>query len=517
MRYIACSLVAATLMLPAVASNLRLGAPFGDGMVLQRGMKVPVWGWSLPSKAATKVVVEFAGQQKTVVVGASADERCWRVELDPLEASKEGRTLKVRERIPGFLFDGEGCTVEVKDVLVGEVWLASGQSNMELPLVSEKPRFRDRKGAMMAQYVERPFIRIANASDYRWSPSPRREFRSPLAWRRVSPALLQESRAVSACAFYYALELYGQLDVPIGIVEARWGGTNIDAWTPREGYAGLPELADVAAARIYGPDEEGFEPHPPVSDRHQQPTVLWNEQLEPLCPMAVRGLIWYQGCHNHGEWQRYCAKMHALYNGWAKKFGNPGFRLYFVQLAPWGPEAVPKMQQEQARFAAEEPNAEIAIINDLGNVHDVHPNEKQLVAQRLALHALRRDYGYAFIHDRSPVFGSGYADGEKAVLSFDEARDLYVYNDDRSVEVGFEMAGEDGVFHPARIDNFTVREGSAAGAIAGNRVILRADGVARPRKVRYLHRRPWKGALYNEVNLPLGAFETELKERNDNR
>ena len=511
--------IAAVGLVWNVSADVKLGAPFGDGMVLQREMEVPVWGTCLPCKVKRDVVVEFAGQKKVAEVDGPSGR--WRVTLDPMEASSESRKMVVRERIyDGFLFPWIPSTrdeVEVKDVLVGEVWLAAGQSNMELPLVSENPRFRDRKGAMLAQYVERPYVRIANVSDYRWSPEPRKELRSPIAWRKVEPGVLGGNRAVSACAFYYALELYGQLGIPIGIVEARWGGTNIDAWTPRVGYEGIAELADVASARIYRSMEEGFTPYAPVWDLHQQPTALWNEMVEPLCPMAARGFIWYQGCHNIGEWQRYCAKMHALYNGWAKKFENPALKLYFVQLAPWGVEAIAKMQQEQARFDEEEPNAEMAVINDIGNIHDVHPAEKQLVAQRLALHAFRRDYGYTAIRDRSPKFVSGRAEGDKAILSFDEADGLYVYNDDRSIDVGFELAGEDGVFRPAHIDNFRGKDDWVTGVVAGKKLILYADGVAAPRKVRYLHARPWKGTVYNEANLPLGAFEADLDASEETR
>ena len=170
--------------------------------------------------------------------------------------------------------------------------------------------------------------------------------------------------------------------------------------------------------------------------------------------MACRGFIWYQGCHNAGEYQRYCAKMHALYNGWAKEFQNPDLKLYFVQLAPWGNAGIANIQMAQAKFAAEEKNAAMAVINDVGNLTDIHPNDKRTVAKRLAVHALKRDYGWDFLRDNSPTLKSWKIEGDKFILSFNDAQGWYVYNHTMGDQsVGFELAGADGVFKPARLVN----------------------------------------------------------------
>jgi sialate O-acetylesterase len=237
-----------------------------------------------------------------------------------------------------------------------------------------------------------------------------------------------------------------------------------------------------------------------VSGAHQQPSVLWNGMVAMYAPMSVRGFIWYQGCHNSGEPERYCSKMHALYNGWAHEFANPRMKLYFVQLAPWGKE-IAKMQEAQAQFDAEEPNAGMAVANDVGNLFDIHPNDKYTVAKRLAVHALKRDYGFSHIVDNSPTLKSWKIEGDKFVLSFNDAESWYVYNENRSLDTGFEIAGEDGKFVKAKVGNI-----DNSGSIKGKDLVVFADGVKSPKKLRYLYSKPWFGSLYNQVALPLGAF-----------
>jgi sialate O-acetylesterase len=266
----------------------------------------------------------------------------------------------------------------------------------------------------------------------------------------------------------------------------------------------------------YRPDVKNFKPEltktlPVLLSRgNDQPTVLWNEMVEPWTPFAMRGFIWYQGCSNASHHDRYATIMHALYNGWSRRFENPDLKLYFVQLAPWGTAVIPHIQEAQAKFAAEEKNAEMAVINDIGNLHDIHPNEKEMVAKRLALHALKRDYGFDKIEDRSPTLKSWKVEGDKFILSFDNAESFYVYNPDRSMSNGFELAGADGVFKPARIVNAveSKRKGKTYynGPLSGPQIVVAAEGVKEPKKLRYLHSSPWFGSIYNDVNLPLGAF-----------
>ena len=478
----------------AAQAAVTLGTPFADGMVLQRGRNVPVWGWA---DAGEKVTVTFAGQ--TLAATAGADGK-WRVDLAPMEASKEGRTL-------------EANGVKVSDVLVGEVWYCCGQSNTEFPLVGGSPRFRDRQGAMVAQVTYRPYIRYAYCSNYRTSAEPKAKADYKVAWKKFTPENLLKSPSFSAMGVYYALELYAALDIPVGMVGSYWGGTRAEPWTPREGFAMTKGCEPEAA---YKPDVKNFKPEltaslpKQLSRVHDQPMVLWNEMVEPWTPFAMRGFIWYQGCSNAGQYDRYATIMHALYNGWSKRFENPDLKLYFVQLAPWGNDSIPYIQQAQAKFAAEEKNAGMAVINDIGNLRDIHPNEKEMVAKRLALHALKHDYGFTDIEADSPTLKGWKVEGDKFVLEFDHAKGLYVYNPDRSLANGFEIAGADGVFKPAKIQNAVASQRNGkptySGTLDGPRIVVSAEGVAEPKKLRYLYSAPWFGSIYNDVNLPLGAF-----------
>lgn len=494
--------MAAAALSASALADLEFGTPFADGMVLQRDMEVPVWG---TAEAGEKVTVDFAGAEAEAVADG---EGRWLVRLPKMPASKEGRVLRAR---------GKSGEKSVADVLVGEVWYCCGQSNTELPLVGGNPHFSDRQGRLVAQMTHKPLVRFCFASDYRFSAEPRRKAEYPVAWKAFTPENLGKGRSFSAMGVYFALELHFALDVPVGIVGSYWGGTNIDAWTPREGYAGHEEeLRDAVAWNVVGKDGWKDEmKKSPVNAAHQQPTVLWNEMVEPWCPMAMRGFVWYQGCHNAGEAHLYCAKMHALYDGWSRKFENPGLKLYFVQLAPFSCSFF-DIQLAQAKFAAEERNAGMAVTVDIGNSFDIHPNEKGTIGKRLAALALSRDYGFPDIVADSPTVRGVCSEEGRLILAFDHAKSWRYYAADWNVDYGFEVAGPDGQWKTAYIVN---ANGGASrkvpaktlGIVEGPDLILAADGVEKPMKVRYLFQKPWTGGLFADSGLPLGPFAAEVK------
>ena len=476
-------MLSVSLILAAVVP----AAPFSDHAVLQRERPVPVWGQADPGE---KVKVSFAGVTKET---AADSHGWWRVDLPAMAASAEGRDLVINDKT-------------IRDVLVGEVWMCSGQSNMEVPLVGSSPRARDRQGGMVSAMTRLPKVRFMNANDLRPSPVPVKMPEKNFAWKELSPENTGGPEAFSAIGYYFARELHVALGLPVGIVGVYYGGTRIEPWMPKEGFDSVPNGARLLELGVNRKDKRP----------HQEPLCCWNRLVEPFVPMAMRGLVWYQGCSNAGDGKdTYCDLMHAFYNGWSKRFENPQMRLYFAQLSAFRGTFY-AIQLAQAKFAREEKNAGMVVTADAGNLFDIHPNEKEIVARRLVLLALARDYGFA-LDPESPLFASGKVDGDKVTLVFDHAKGLYHFRPDWTEESGFELAGADGVFKPAKILNFKPDYNSKGqlrrpnGVLTGEReIVLAAEGVAAPAKVRYLAKTPFLPCFFNELNLPLGAFEADL-------
>ena len=486
---------------------IELGAPFSDGAVLQRGMKVPVWGTATPGN---KIEVSFSGNKVKTV--ADADGK-WMVSLPSMEACKEGRSLVVVERGDGF-FASKVDEKIISDVLVGEVWFASGQSNMETPIWHDgNSRYRDGKGAMMTSMTRLPLVRFIKTPRVYGTPGRNK---LKVGWKKfepssfVAPLESEHWKLLSAVAWYYARELHIALGVPVGIIDSSIGGTNIDAWTPREGYEGCDQSINETAQYkpLFGKEFRGSKGAKIYGAQFQQPTALFNAMVRDYTPMAMRGFIWYQGCNNNGESHLYCAKMHALYKGWSKAFENPSLKLYFCQLAPYKHNWL-SLCMAQTRFAAEEPNAAMAVTSDIGNFDDIHPNDKETVAQRLVIHALKNDYGFEVPEANSPVAKKFSVSNSVVKIEFENAKSWYVYNRDLTYDVPFELAGKDGVWKKAEIAvcKGCEKNWKSMFLIPHPELYIKSAEVQEPVAVRYLGRARTAGVLYNQASLPLGPFE----------
>lgn len=474
------------------ASGLSLGVPFTEGAVLQCGRKVPVWG---TSEAGVSISVSFAGQEKKTT---AASDGTWRVDLDPLAVCCDGRDLVVNSNTPS---NSNNQTI-LHDILVGEVWLVCGQSNMDVPLVGSNPRYRDGQGVTMAAVTRLPMVRwnmwIGNRK----------------GWYRFVPEMLSQDRAISAVGFYFARELHQATGLPIGLVCAHCGGTNIEEWTPRPGYektGHFPELLNWK--RI--PEKEFTTNHWYGAINHwsKQPFMAYESRLKSRAPYAVRGMIWYQGEQNAAhDRQTYDKKLEALLTGLEAEFENPGLKFYLVQIPR--PCSNPEFQEAQARFVkahAADGRVKMAVISDVANVHEVHPAEKEPVGRRLAQLALRYDYGFDALEAESPTPVSARASSNRVTVAFAHANRLTVYNRLQSLESRFELAGADGVFRPATIVNPVETNGACLGELKDAEVVLEATGVSEPQKVRYLYARPYDSNVFNESGLPLGAFSMDTK------
>ena len=477
---------------------LELGVPFRDLMVLQREKPVAVFGEADPG---AKVTVAFDGQS---VSGAADANGRWRVTLAPMPASASNRTMTVTAKT-----SAASCTKEVRSVLVGEVWLAGGQSNMEMPMAGA-PCYRDRQGGLLAQIERLDAVRLGKPWGTWHEPTNRCGF----AWSRMdSPYAIG---GTSALAFYYARELNRVLKVPVGVLWPCCGGTGIDEWTPKTAFAKYPSLKALADRTVYA--REDWKPEyakAPVWNYNFQPTVYFNGCVAPIAPYTVRGLVWYQGCANQAYADRYADNLRAFYDGWSAAFENPDLRMDIVQLAPYNNPRIVKLWAAQDAFArdpAYSNRVSRTVINDLGNAAEIHPVDKEIVARRVLLHALKRDYGFKGITADSPepVAVKAGTNGTLAV-TFSNAKWLYYRNRARKIaENGFELAGADGVWKPAVFVNAKGRDGwghEHEGRFPANVVELRAEGVAAPVRVRYLANAPWEGGLFSEVDLPAPAFE----------
>lgn len=460
-------LALALLALPASA-EVRLPAILSDHMVLQRAAKVPVWGWAAPNEA---VSVRFGNQARSVQAGP--DGR-WRVDLDLAKVAQAPGTLVVR---------GDSNEILVNDVLVGEVWLASGQSNMEKPLGEKKgqrPTFGSDETIAAADQPDIRLFKVAKTKAER----PAQDVTG--AWVRTTPATIVSSQ-FSAAAYHFGLKLKQELGAPVGLIDATWGGTRIESWTP-------PDL--VAPVTL----------PPEVKDK---PATLYNGMIAGLAPFALKGALWYQGESNvmrTDDGPAYTPKMEALIRGWRRDFGVD-LPFYYVQLAPHlysvvraeqvfhGPESLPRLREAQAD-ALRMPNTAMIVTTDLADdLRDIHPRDKQTVGLRLANVALAQTYGRHGIEAFGPTYRAVRFAGGRAILGFDHAQGLAAR--DGKPLTWFEIAGGDGRYHPA-----TAR-------IEGGNVVVSSPEVSEPASVRFAWHEAATPNLVNRAGLPAVPFRSE--------
>jgi sialate O-acetylesterase len=472
MKLLRFALLTLACLLPVLAAaELKLADAFGDAMVLQRDIAAPVWGVSDPD---VEVAVSFAGQKKTTRANASGE---WKVKLDPLVASAENRVLTVS--------DGT-TTVECKDVLVGEVWLCSGQSNMEMGILN-RGTFNGPQEVAKANF---PLIRLRHSRKVT-ALTPRTNFQGS-AWRVCSPDTLKYGtwEGFTAVGYLFGKELHQKLNVPVGIIQSAWGGSRIEPWTPPVGFRSVPELAKLAA--------------PQKKANHTTPSAMYNAMIHPLVPYAIRGALWYQGESNRGETD-YAAKTRALVQGWRAVWNQGDFPFYFVQLAPFiyergNASELLAVTWEQQTLALEIPNTGMAVTTDIGNLRDIHPGNKQAVATRLARLALSRTYGQKFTDDSSPLFKSARLvkspeneTVKKIVVEFSNINSGLTTRDGKA-PTHFEVAGRDGIFHPA------------TAVIVNNTVEVSCEELVSLKQVRFAWSERAEPNLENGEGLPAGPF-----------
>ena len=518
---------------------IELGAPFCDNMVLQREMAVPVWGWSKPG---TQITVEFAGQKKTATTG---NDGKWTLELNELKASFEPAEMVVTENT--------GKKVVLKNILVGEVWMASGQSNMQWMVAKSKC-------ATLAKEF---------ATENEGKVAPIREFQVSSVTSQLHPIEKASGswkngdyNSYSAIAFAFAHKLYKELNVPIGILNCSFSQTAIQAWVPREGFAtaedeyskGIhqqclitdpttPEhkeawgefyksledqIAASEAAIKNGETAKEINASVPGNLKsNRDANWLFNGRLSPVVPYAIRGAIWNQGYANAGEGLPYYNNLHSLVRGWRIVWDNPELPVYFHQFYSAGmkhvgkevnkPSIDPGAEMRLGTWLARDiPHTGMASQIDISGA--IHYQCKAVPGQRLALHALKNQYSQKGIVVDGPMFKSYSVEGDKLIIEFDHAEGGLVvaetaYNGigrhedstgyanpkiipsgDEQVKLFF-LAGEDRVWHPASMK------------IDGGKAVVCSPAVKKPLGVSYATGEVgFQPNLYNQALLPMTPF-----------
>lgn len=492
----------------SAAEKLKLASTFTDHAVLQRELAVPVWGKAEPG---TKITVAFAGQEKT----ATADkDGKWSVKLDPLAASAEGRELSVKS---------ESETAAIKDVLVGEVWVCSGQSNMAWTLSKSQGAEAAIKAAGDAK------LRLFNASA--------KAVDAPADSIGGNWALDSAESApnFSGVAYFFGKELRAKLDVPVGLIKSAVGGTPAEAWTPRADLEANPTLkpileahakrfetyeADLAnwkkreadimkayAAQVAKAKADGKPaPRKPQAPEHpasnvRRPYGLYNGSIAPLVPYAIRGAIWYQGEANSSRGREYQTLFPAMITGWRKAWAQGDFPFLFVQIAPHNGMS-PEVREAQRLTVQTTQNTAMAVTIDVGNATDIHPTAKQPVGQRLALAARAVAYGEKITYS-GPDYDAISVSGNKAMLSFKHVGSGLVAKGSQRAGApaiplaGFTIAGADEKFVDAKAE------------IVGDTVVVASDAVSAPVQVRYGWSNVPEGSLWNKDGLPASPFQSD--------
>jgi sialate O-acetylesterase len=464
------------LLALAAHADVTVAPIFGDHMVLQRDRPVPVWGKADPGE---QVTVGFADYSGSVTADASGQ---WRVNLGAMPASAEPRVLTVRGK----------NTLTFSDVLVGEVWFCSGQSNMEKPL---GPRSGQKPTDDYEEELKRagcPTLRLFQVPQH---ARPKQDDGTMAWFPSAGDALLKTK--FSAAAYYFGRELERELGVPIGLIHSSFGGTRIEAWMPAQAFdtAELRELPQ----QTYQAWVKGV-----------QATELYQSMVTPFVPFALRGFLWYQGEANvmNAESDLYALKMRAMIETWRAAWGIADAPFYFAQLAPFfysgqknwvkqlTPLALPAIWEAQVRVLDDVPFTAIIPTSDLaGNGRDIHPTNKRDVGLRFARLALADTYGHVVLA-QAPRFKSfRRLEGPTIEITFDHAAGLHTPANLPPAE--FEIAGEDRVFHPA------------GPAIMGDRVVLWSPHVAEPVAVRFAWHELAMPNLMNVAGLPALPFRTD--------
>ncbi len=446
-------------------ADVRLPAVIGDNMVLQQSTETPIWGWA---DANEEVTVKGSWNAESRSIKAGADGK-WRVKL-PTASAGGPFTITVTAH----------NTITLENVMLGEVWLCSGQSNMEWTIGPGVGPGLDNSAEEIknAQY---PQIRLFKVDRTR---ADKPADNCPAKWQVCSPETIGPT---SATAYFFGRRLYQELNVPIGLLESSWGGTEVELWMSEPA---MRQISDLVATM----DRTGDKP------AH---SVLYNGMIAPLIPYAIRGAIWYQGESNVIRARQYRTSFPAMIQNWRRDWGQGDFPFYFVQIAPfdyrrlgdaWADRS-PELREAQC-LSLSVPNTGMAVVSDTAtDVKNIHPGNKQEAGARLALWALAKTYGQSKLVYSGPIYKEMKVEGDKIRIRFDHVGGGMVAKGESLTD--FVIAGTDRKFVPAQA------------RIDGDTVVVSSPEVAEPVAVRF----GWSDIavpnLFNKEGLPASPFRTD--------
>lgn len=501
-------IVVLSMIASRASAEVKLPALFTDHMVLQRDQPLKVWGWAEPSES---VVVSIGNSKATALADAKGK---WHLELPPMPANKSPSSLII-----------QGTNrIEIKDVLVGEVWVCSGQSNMEWSVAASMNPQEEIAAANhpLIRHIKVPLVP---------SMIPLENFQS--SWQVCSP---NTAAGFTAVGYYMARELSIKLDIPVGLINSSWGGTRVEPWIPPVGFQRVEALQNIyqsvvgrtpgsapyakrldehiksledwlVKAKTYKDRREVLSPNPSFPAElspyasNQDPTMLYNGMIHSIVGYPIRGAIWYQGESNHDEGMLYLEKKKALIQGWRELWGQGDFPFYYVQIAPFrygdkDPTTLAKFWEAQAAVQSVVPKTAMVVINDIATVNDIHPPNKQEVGRRLALLALANDYGMKDVAARNPELVSMEVMGKQLKLSFKNTSGGLKTRDGKA-PTHFEVIG---------VGSSGYRP--AVAQIQGDALILTCAEVPEPTAMRFAWGMLAEPNLCGMTGLPVGAFRS---------
>ncbi len=456
--FAAATTISAKVVLPKI---------FASGMVMQQQTNANLWG---EAKADATVKIATSWNKKTVSVKAGNDGK-WTAKIQtPAAGGPYSITFN----------DGEKTVID--NILVGELWICSGQSNMEMPMKGFKN-----------QPVENAVEDILHSGDskMRLFTVKRTSLFQPATdvvgeWKEASPEAV---RNFSATAYYFGRELRRMLNVPVGLIVTSWGGSSCEAWMNRDWLKAFPQIELPASQET-------------IKSKNRTATVLYNGMLHPLVGISMRGVIWYQGEENVSRSGYYADLFSRMIKGWREEWKEGDFPFYFCQIAPydyniigWGQYNSAFLREQQAKAEKMNKNVGMACLMDAGLEYGIHPRKKQLAGMRLALLALDKTYGIKGITSETARYKDMEFKGDTAVITFERAG-MWVYGKDGLKSDLFEVAGEDRVFHPAKA------------WIERSKLYVKCDEVKKPVAVRYAFKDWADGDLFCD-GLPVSSFRTD--------